>query len=1446
MGLAMAAVAVAMAAAMAAARVACSGQACGSEDAGVALCSAEPVTGPWEPLGLPPLFLKGINWCAPYLHGTVLRCNSSVLLTNLLLLSHVVSLPTPGILFPSSSLVPSSTSARSLYELRQGKIHPPSMQDFRDLVGQDSALMAAAGVNVVSVLRCTSAPLHPATGELPADATAVRTYETITDTSVLDTLWTQGISVVSTVYSWAGKTKQQVIDDVAATKLQSASIRQGHPAIAMWAVGNEWNYNHLYYEGTLDFMQSLALVKEMVAAIKAEDPTRQVATVYGEVPDAATVAALPEVDVWGLNVYRGASFGNLFDAWASVLPPVSSLPMFLGEYGADAWNANLPGPDEPAQAFATSALTTEMLSHSSTGGGNCIGGFLFEFADEWWKDGAGAASQHDVGGVAPGGGPHPDFTFNEEWFGMVDVDRNPRLAYSAFADVDTNYQCACTEPWTGGGTNTPCTSSAPTPAPTVGPARAIVAPTPAAVFQQAQALDNCRPSSLPGVEVSWTLAGDLLTIAARFDGTLLALSGQWIALGLSPGGGTMQNIDLVIAYHNPSQDCIREMNADGPSMPADGSLLAFSGVIYERTASAYTLQFSVDASALPLSEYLGCESYQLVVAYGPLPGNPACDFPQLPKHSHRERIEINTFCDMTEPCLSNQNPVSVPNALPTAVLTIFPFVLSDPSLIPPAFPPAAVDPTPVPPVPPALPEIPRMSPTVPSRPSLPSPVPPFPPGLFPPPEPAFPPPLPSPPSLPSPLPPFPPGLVPPDLPVAPPAPPIPDAPAVTPILPTFDAPAVSNCIPGPIATVSWTLNAGKLSLSAVFPFTGNVEWVSGNPPPTEKRWVALGLSSPGQVNMEGIHLVLAYPSDDAPCTQPMTSSGLGVPTAGSLLSFFDVQYTPATGTDPQALSYTVQLADLPGMTDPNGCGPYELVIATGPAAGLQCPSLTLEKHSARARIDIATFCGSTQSCDSSPLAPFPPTLPSGDASPANPADPASPYFPASIFNPAGPSAPTNPVNPTSPSAIPSNLLTPDGSTVTRGPEPALISDSTTPGAVYTPMVSTPGTLPSADSMGTSDPDPPVPVPIGTLPAPAPTLAEPMYAYGTVPIPSLTAGTPDPSATLDPIMLAESILPTHCLHADRADPSSTVPVQSCVLAHLQYLSQSGNEGFETLLAMSEEDITALCGCNPDEAATLYHAIHLAGATPTPDALQVSAVTGQSQVVFWSGPGLVLTVSILVAATCFCSFVVLVVLFGCFRSREHSEMDSDSGSSDSEMGNMPYTISRHRSRPPNEDAPSVDAALAWGSTVSRVGTADRKELPGYGTRSADHVTVRRDHDGDSDWYSQGTVSMSRWDSGTVHGQQDTAYSSSIPGSVSRSSNSVPRHASTKMRGWNGILQDDSGNWGDQYGSGGQVLPPRPEGTIGNTVYKYMQYENGPSGPALPPPVMPRASMPSTLAL
>jgi hypothetical protein len=272
--------------------------------------------------------------------------------------------------------------------------------DFAGFADQDIALMKEMGVNVV------------------------RTYGPISSIAVLDKLYAAGIYVVNTFNISDPGYVERVRTLVQSTK--------NHPAILMWSLGNEWNYNGLYID--LPLQQSQARINEVAALIKSLDTRHPVATIFGELPTAAEINAMPLIDIWGLNIYRGISFGNLFNDWAAR----SNKPMFLSEYGADAFNARINDVDLPSHATAVRSLTQELYNNSvKYEDGVALGGTVFEFADEWWK--AGNPNQQDNGGNAPGGGPYPDATFNEEWWGLVSIDRVKRPAYDALKQLYTTH-----------------------------------------------------------------------------------------------------------------------------------------------------------------------------------------------------------------------------------------------------------------------------------------------------------------------------------------------------------------------------------------------------------------------------------------------------------------------------------------------------------------------------------------------------------------------------------------------------------------------------------------------------------------------------------------------------------------------------------------------------------------------------------------------------------------------------------------------------------------------------------------------------------------------------------------------------------------------------------------------------------------------------------------------
>jgi hypothetical protein len=249
--------------------------------------------------------------------------------------------------------------------------------------------------------------------------------------SVLDALWARGIMVVLTV--------DNATNDLARVQ-QVVGHYKDHPAVLLWSLGNEWNINLYYGKPACNSPLAAAQCTETAAQlVKSLDTNHPVSTNYGEIDINANGLRLadtqnyvnniaPSVDVWSVNVFRGATFGTLFDQWRSI----SSKPMFLGEFGTDAMRTNLL--DDTMQAGWDLCLWNDILRELSATSPvlASLGGLVFEGNDEWWK--IDPADAHDLGGYSNFYG-HPDGFANEEWFGIFDVDRNPRHAATALGQA---------------------------------------------------------------------------------------------------------------------------------------------------------------------------------------------------------------------------------------------------------------------------------------------------------------------------------------------------------------------------------------------------------------------------------------------------------------------------------------------------------------------------------------------------------------------------------------------------------------------------------------------------------------------------------------------------------------------------------------------------------------------------------------------------------------------------------------------------------------------------------------------------------------------------------------------------------------------------------------------------------------------------------------------------
>jgi hypothetical protein len=167
------------------------------------------------------------------------------------------------------------------------------------------------------------------------------------------------------------------------------------PGVIMFALGNESNYGLSWSSFEIEDLPEgeqhaakarylYSLFNEVVVAGKEVAPDKPFAIVNGDVQYIDLIAELcPDLDLFGSNVYRGPSFTNLWETVARKL----DLPVVFFEFGADAFNAKKRREDQVSQARILKDQWQEMYNkaHGNGAEGNSIGGFVFEWRDEWWK-----------------------------------------------------------------------------------------------------------------------------------------------------------------------------------------------------------------------------------------------------------------------------------------------------------------------------------------------------------------------------------------------------------------------------------------------------------------------------------------------------------------------------------------------------------------------------------------------------------------------------------------------------------------------------------------------------------------------------------------------------------------------------------------------------------------------------------------------------------------------------------------------------------------------------------------------------------------------------------------------------------------------------------------------------------------------------------------------------
>jgi len=195
------------------------------------------------------------------------------------------------------------------------------------------------------------------------------------------------------------------------------------PYVLMWVLGNETNYG--VANNSKRFPRPFyKFVNEVALMIKKMDVNHPVALCNGDTLYLDIFAELcPDIDVLGVNSYRG---WQGFGFWHDV-KRICGKPVMVTEYGAPAyWKGRTREEAESAQReYLVGSWKDIFYNTAGYGYGNALGGFVFEWTDEWWK--AYEPQEHDVHEQWPGsvkGG-----WIYEEWFGITSQGAGRKSPY---------------------------------------------------------------------------------------------------------------------------------------------------------------------------------------------------------------------------------------------------------------------------------------------------------------------------------------------------------------------------------------------------------------------------------------------------------------------------------------------------------------------------------------------------------------------------------------------------------------------------------------------------------------------------------------------------------------------------------------------------------------------------------------------------------------------------------------------------------------------------------------------------------------------------------------------------------------------------------------------------------------------------------------------------------
>lgn len=248
-----------------------------------------------------------------------------------------------------------------------------------------------------------------------------------------------GISLNSTWVSVTNYSDQATQKQLLSEVTKMVEDYKNTPGLLLFLLGNENNYG-LFWAGaeTEDFPDEeekkrgigenrgrsmYKLMNTAALKMKAIHGSNPIAICNGDLLFLDIIAEeCKDVDIFGVNMYRGISFGDAFQKVKEKLDK----PIMFTEFGADAFHAIKDKEDQKMQSYYNLGNWQEIYENAAGLGKseNSIGGYTFQFSDGWWKHGQ---TKHlevqDKTASWANAGYKQDYksgknNMNEEWFGI--------------------------------------------------------------------------------------------------------------------------------------------------------------------------------------------------------------------------------------------------------------------------------------------------------------------------------------------------------------------------------------------------------------------------------------------------------------------------------------------------------------------------------------------------------------------------------------------------------------------------------------------------------------------------------------------------------------------------------------------------------------------------------------------------------------------------------------------------------------------------------------------------------------------------------------------------------------------------------------------------------------------------------------------------------------------